>query len=56
MITADVLREILGTEYWVATVPTAEVATRSACDRMAAGRQAVTFTDADGRHCVAWSK
>jgi len=48
------LVDILGAPYWLTTVLDAPTATRLACDRMAQGREAVTFTDASGAHVVAW--
>ena len=48
------LASVLGAGFWVARFPTADAATRHACDRMAQGRPAVTFTSEDGAYCAAW--
>jgi hypothetical protein len=56
LVTDTDLTRVLGHRYWSAAFPTAHAATLHACQRIDEGRQAVTFTDADGRCCAAWSE
>lgn len=47
--TADRLAAILGPQVFTFGFPTMEAANRHAADRIAQGRPAVTYTDAEGR-------
>ena len=48
------LAEILGKDFWTVGVPDIAAANRIASNKMAAGREAVTWTDEDGLAFVAW--
>lgn len=53
-MTTDRLTDILGAEHFTFAFPTLAAATDHACRRMAEGREAVAFTDDEGRHIAAW--
>ena len=52
--TDETLTEILGAQVFRFGFPTMEAANRHAADRIAQGRPAVTYTDAEGVHVCAY--
>jgi hypothetical protein len=48
------LAEILGQDFWTVGVPDMAAANRIASNKMAAGREAVTWADDEGRAWCAW--
>lgn len=52
--TDETLAAILGPQVFRFGFPTMEAANRHAADRMAQGRPAVTYTDAEGVHVCAY--
>jgi len=48
------LAEILGQDFWTVNVPDMAAANRIASNKMAAGREAVTWADDEGRAYCAW--